>query len=78
MRPWPVRLVRATIALLLWGAFCFPLASVFRWMGTELVMPPSFGPSWKGFLIIVGLGLFFAFLFERESDFSDADESRQL
>lgn len=71
MSPWPVRLVRATIAVLVWGAFCIPVSSVFRWMGTELVMPPSYPASWQGFLILVGLVLFLAFFLETPSPTDD-------
>ena len=62
--PLPVRLVRGTIAVLVWGALTFPIGGMFRWVGDVLAMPPSYTPAWRTFVVAVGAVLFFAFVFE--------------
>lgn len=62
--PLGVRVIRATIALLVWSALAFPVGGMFRWVGRVLVMPPSYEPAWRGFVVAVGLVLFLAFLVE--------------
>ncbi len=62
--PLAVRVVRGTIAVLVWGALAFPIGGMFRWVGEVLAMPPSYTPSWKFFVVAVGVVLFFAFVLE--------------
>lgn len=71
--PLAVRLIRGGIAALVWGALAFPVGGMFRWVGDVLAMPPSYTPTWRGFVIAVGVVLFFAFVFEPRSGRDDAD-----
>ena len=62
--PAGARAIRGAIAVLVWGALAFPIGGMFRWVGRVLVMPPSYEPAWRGFIIAVGVVLFFAFFVE--------------
>ena len=66
-RPLGVRIVRGGIAVLVWGALALPIGGVFRWVGEALAMPPSYGPTWRAFVIGVGVVLFLAFLVDRDT-----------
>lgn len=73
--PATVRAIRGGIAVLVWGALALPVGGMFRWIGRVLVMPPVYTPAWRGFVIAVGVVLFFAFFVEPHGTEPAASES---
>jgi hypothetical protein len=67
-RPLGVRIVRGAIAVLVWTALALPIGGVFRWVGEALAMPPSYAPTWRAFVILVGVVLFLAFVVDRDTE----------
>lgn len=65
--PLGVRVVRGVVAALVWSALAIPIGGLFRWVGEALAMPPSYGPMWRGFVVLVGIVLFFAFVVDRDT-----------